>query len=315
MKVEYKDIDEQIELIKAKNILIKDEEKAKKILLKENYYNLITGYKDIFIDIKKSKKIGTETCDEETFFEELYAVYKFDRDLRNLMFKYISIIETHIKSYVSHVFSKKYGTKNYLKEENFSIPAGSEERFKRLIKTIEDNVFRNLENYPEIKECKKENGDIPFWILVTLITFGSIVKFYIFMKNEDKIQVANLLNMNYKDVQNYLKMLNTIRNIAAHNNILFNVKLDIKYSCQSPELYHKTLGIQKQGHTYKSGINDIMAIIIILRKFLDNKEYNHFTVELLEIINEVKEELDNESFENLLEEMGIPKNYFMISKI
>lgn len=57
MEIEYKTIDEQIEEIKKKNIIFKDEENAKDILLKENYYNVITAYKDIFINIKNVQKI------------------------------------------------------------------------------------------------------------------------------------------------------------------------------------------------------------------------------------------------------------------
>ena len=107
MLIEYKDINEQIEIIKTKNILIKDENKAKDILLRENYYNLITGYKDVFIDIKNSKKSGKEIYSKDTYFEEIYAVYIFDRELRNIMLDYISIVETNIKSYIANIFSKK----------------------------------------------------------------------------------------------------------------------------------------------------------------------------------------------------------------
>ena len=315
MKVEYKNIEEQIELIKNKNIVIKDTEKAKQILLREGYYNLIKGYKNIFVDIKKSKKIGTETRDEETYFEEIYAVYKFDRDFRNLMFKYISIIETHIKSYISEVISKKYGTKNYLKRENFKIPSNGEERFNTLIRIIKSSVERNLNNYLDIKNCYIENGDIPFWMLGTLITFGTIVKLYIFMKIEDKKEVAKNVNMEYSELQDYLKMLNIVRNISAHNNVLFNTKFDISYKCKSSSKYHDLLGITNQNNTYVSGINDMMAIIIILRKLLDDKDYNHLVIELIDMLDEIKEELDSESFENLLEEMGVPKDYKKILEL
>lgn len=313
MGIEYKDIDEQIEIIKAKNIVIKDEEKAKKILIRENYYNLITRYKDIFIDMKMSKNRGIETCDAETFFQEIYAVYKFDRDFRNLIFKYISVVETNIKSYISNVFSRKYGTKDYLKKENFEIYRGSEERFHKLIKTIKESMARSLGYYEDINQCYQANGDIPFWMLDTLLTFGTIVKFYIFMKKEDKEEVARILDMKYTEVADYLKMLNIVRNIAAHNNILFNAKFDISYYYEVESIYHETIGIQKQGDTYTSGLNDMMAIIIILRRFLNDKEYCHLSMELIEIIDEVKEELDSESFEDLLREIGLPKTYSKIT--
>lgn len=309
MDIEFKEIDEQIEIIKNKNILVKDEETAKNTLLRENYYNLISGYQDIFIDIKKSKKSGIETCGFETYFEEIYAVYQFDRELRNLMLNYISIIETNIKSYISIVFSRKYGVKDYLKEENFDVNDKNRAKYKRLVKSINDNLERNIENYPDIKECQEKYGTVPIWMSTTLITFGSIVNFYTLMKEEDKKEVAGFLNVKYRDLKLYLKMLNTIRNISAHNNVLFNTKLDIAYPCKGESFYHKSLGIVQNGNTYESGINDIMAIIIILRRLLRRSEYIKFATELINAISEVKEELDSESFENFLEEMGIPNNY------
>ncbi len=53
----FKTIDEQIQLLQSRNLHIEDKEIAKEILLNNNYYYLINGYKDLFLD-KKSK---TET--------------------------------------------------------------------------------------------------------------------------------------------------------------------------------------------------------------------------------------------------------------
>ena len=50
---EFKTIDEQIEILRAKNLNILDNDKAKQILLNNNYYYLINGYKDLFLDKKK----------------------------------------------------------------------------------------------------------------------------------------------------------------------------------------------------------------------------------------------------------------------
>ena len=77
---EFKTVEEQIDLLKNRNISFNDEEKAKKILLNNNYYNIINGYKDLFLDSNQIiYKMGTK-------FEEIYALYEFDRQLRNIFF-------------------------------------------------------------------------------------------------------------------------------------------------------------------------------------------------------------------------------------
>ena len=54
MEKEFKTIDEQIELLQNRNLHIENKNIARKILLKNNYYYLINGYKDIlYLQIKK----------------------------------------------------------------------------------------------------------------------------------------------------------------------------------------------------------------------------------------------------------------------
>ena len=54
MEKEFKTIDEQIELLQSRNLHIENKNIARKILLNNNYYYLINGYKDVFLN-KNSK--------------------------------------------------------------------------------------------------------------------------------------------------------------------------------------------------------------------------------------------------------------------
>ena len=75
---------------------------CEKIIELENYYNLINGYKPLFL-----KQSGSdETYKEGTRFEEVYALYIFDRELRNLFMRYILEIENNIKSVLAHDFPR-----------------------------------------------------------------------------------------------------------------------------------------------------------------------------------------------------------------
>lgn len=65
----------------------------------------------------KSKQ--DETYLVGTKFDEIYALYLFDRELRNLFIRYILEIENNVKSVLAHVFSDKYGHDNYLRIANF----------------------------------------------------------------------------------------------------------------------------------------------------------------------------------------------------
>ena len=94
-KKEFKTLSEQIEIMKAKGLTFHDEEKAKNILLRENYF-FVNGYRHLFMKSKSDKKFI-----EGSTFEELYSLFTFDRRFRNIIFKYVLIIENNIKSIIS----------------------------------------------------------------------------------------------------------------------------------------------------------------------------------------------------------------------
>ena len=72
MEKEFKTIDEQIELLQRRNLHIENENIARKILLNNNYYYLINGYKDVFLN-KNSRE---EEFTNGTTLEEIYSFVK-----------------------------------------------------------------------------------------------------------------------------------------------------------------------------------------------------------------------------------------------
>ena len=100
----FKNLNEQIEILKSKGLTIKDENYAQKVLLRDNYFFLM-GYRHLFMEP------GDKQFIKGTTFEELYSLFLFDRSIRNVLFKYILVIENNLKSITSYQLSKKYGYK------------------------------------------------------------------------------------------------------------------------------------------------------------------------------------------------------------
>ena len=123
----FKTLDEQIEILKNKKLVIGNENYAKDVLLRENYF-FLNGYRHLFMDPNNQKVFV-----EGTRFEEVYSLFLFDRSLRNIMFKYILVIENNLKSIISYVLSKKYGykEKEYLKVKNFSSDPSKQKQIRR----------------------------------------------------------------------------------------------------------------------------------------------------------------------------------------
>ncbi|EGO8130673.1 Abi family protein, partial [Enterococcus faecalis] len=75
-KKPFKTLDEQIIILRNRGLVISDDEVTKSILLRENYYNVINGYKDIFIDRESE---DSEKFIKNTNFNEIYRLYSLDR--------------------------------------------------------------------------------------------------------------------------------------------------------------------------------------------------------------------------------------------
>ena len=86
----FKNLDEQIEILRSKGLIINDEEKTKDILFRENYF-FVNGYRHLFMKSAKERKFIPGTT-----FEELYGTFVFDRRVRNIFFKNILIKKLQI---------------------------------------------------------------------------------------------------------------------------------------------------------------------------------------------------------------------------
>ena len=103
-----------MKILQGKGLIISDEKDTKDILLRENYF-FVSGYRLLFMESITNKLFLPGTT-----FEELYAMFQFDRHIRNIVFKNLLIIENNIKSITAYNLSAKYGIceEDYLNPKN-----------------------------------------------------------------------------------------------------------------------------------------------------------------------------------------------------
>ena len=302
MKKEFKTIEEQVEILKRKGLIIEDEEETKEILLRENYF-FINGYRLLLMNSYSDK-----TFVKGSTFKELYALFLFDRSMRNIIFKYLLIIENQLKSITSYQLSKKYGyqEKDYLNPKNFTEDRSKIRRVKDLIEKMKRQVRINGTKHNATLHYIKNYGYVPMWILVKVLSFGIVCELYSVLKKEDQIEIASVFNVSTEYLEDFLPILANFRNLCAHEDIMF----DHKTEKVIPDTeYHEKLNIFKMDDEYIYGKNDIFAVIIML-KYLLRKE--DFRIMLKEIDYEkelLDSRIDSIPIEKILDRMGIPKNY------
>lgn len=272
----FKNLDEQIEILRQKGLIVNDEEKAKKILLKENYF-FISGYRHFFMTEKDKFIVGTT-------FEELYAMFLFDRKLRNIFFKNLLIVENNIKSIISYSLSKQYGfrEKDYLNAKNFTNNTIKNRQVNDVLNKVSRQIRINGSQHSATMHYITNYGYVPLWILVKVLSFGLIAEFYDIFKHEDKKRIADFYKLDTEVLSTYLHILANYRNLCAHEDILYDHKTPKEVSdCK----YHEFLKIPKIENEYIYGKNDLFAVIIIFKQMLSESEFR-------ELINEVGYEID-----------------------
>lgn len=303
MNKEFKTIEEQIDILKERNLIV-NEERAKEIFRDNNYYYLINGYKDLYIDENSEE----EKYKEGATLEEIFALYRFDSELRNAFLKYILKIERRMDTYIAYEFSKQYGEQNYLIGANFNNNSKiTDSRIKSLIADINSNISTQIRNGNKmLSHYITQYGYIPLWVLIRIITFGQISKFYDLMKQQDQNKVAKKFGVKEKELKTYIHNLAIIRNICAHDEKLYDIRL--KNTIMKNEI-HKKLNLTLQNGQYTNGFKDLFSIVIILKVLLNEEEFNEFYSMIIDEIKKLANEIKSIEFSKVLDKMGFVVDY------
>lgn len=308
-KKEFKTLDEQLGIFKSKGLTINDEEEARNILLKENYF-FINGYRRVLMVSSKEKKFVKGAT-----FDELYAIFMFDRELRNILFKNLLIVENNIKSIISYKLSVKYGykEKNYLKESNFTTDNKDKRRVSDVINKMKRQIRVNSQNHSATLHYVTNYGYIPLWVLVKVLSFGLINELYGILKPEDQKEIADLYGIEMEDMEVYLSLLANYRNLCAHEDIVFDHRTQ-KYISNTK--YHNELKIkQDEFGEYIKGKNDIFALIIILKQMLTKDEFMHMMDEVNLKLQDLTWQIKSVKINKIYDTLGFPENYMDLINI
>ncbi|MGL4673119.1 Abi family protein [Cetobacterium sp.] len=308
---DFKTCKEQIELMKIRGIKfnVVSEIEAERVISNINYYKF-SGYMKVF-------EISLDKYDIE--FKKFIELYEFDRKFSRILFELIEKIEISFKTNLGYYISERtkslgpFGYLNTLEWKNYSVLNKKTNSYQvkksheilrdRLDfqKKITEYTARNTNGYIESYFNKYKNEHfIPLWILIEVIDFGMATKMYTESVKDIQTKVSKQLNIPLiNDLEFYLKSLKLIRNIVAHNGILWNFKLISRLN--------KPLITQYTDVNDKSTVAVLVVIVEILKKV--DPGYDYSELKNL-IINYFTKNLD------LLDKFGIKnKNLEIINQI
>ncbi len=293
---EYKTNEELLEHLISKNVLVNNKQDALNKIEKYTYYSIINSYKTTFKNPDGNYK-------DRVSFDEIYALYNFDKNIKYLFLKHSLEIEIQIKALMANHISKVYGIQDYLKEENF------DDKFEdyiksRLIEKINKEIDDDYKVHSAITHYKDKYGFIPLFVLTKILTFGVISSYYGLLKQSDQQEIAKHFKLSDRLLKQILKNLTMIRNISAHNDRLF---------CFRSKYYMNYKEIDK---AYKRPNNEtnLYMMMTSMKYFLED-EFGIFKKDFLNEVIILKNSLNSIDIEDILNIMGFPKNKLDLNDI
>lgn len=120
----FRSAEEQVDILESRGLKIADREDAVRTLLSWNYYTLVNGYKDMFLDPARSREAHDDRYVEGAYFEQLKLAYALDRGFRSATMDVLMQAESVMKTSLVHAFCQKYGGGDSYLEEGWTSRKG-----------------------------------------------------------------------------------------------------------------------------------------------------------------------------------------------
>lgn len=309
----FKTLDEQIELLKNRNLIISDHEKAKSYLLEHSYYNVIN------VSSKFFKQQGSDLYIEGTTFEEIRAVHIYDSELKSIIFKNILTAEKHLKSSLAYRFGEKFKdiTYAYLRTETYGDNnlLDTSKTISNLSSVIRSHLRTSYRN--SIKHYYNNHNDIPMWVLINELSLGQTYYLFKNLDNQLKNMIARDLNRFLEDnvsiqttleastLEKYLINLKDIRNSVAHDNVIFHYKAPNNMIYMS-EL-HDEFGI-----TPSEPKQNVFNTLLYLQTMLTNNQYSIMLNTIKKRSKTLESKLTTIRIDKIYNSLGFPVDFHLL---
>ncbi len=237
----YSTPDQLLQHLKDRKLIIEDDARALHFLTNINYHRFKI-YLRVFWDDFSNEYKSTGS------FGKAVELYRFDDELRDVLFSIIGRIEIKLRSRLDHQISNftknpfwylddsLFSNKNFRSKLDSSFTRDNEECSNHFKKNYLNTTNPNFKSLP------------PFWAIVELTAFGSILAIFKAFKKAP-FQIASRQNVlddlakefgatNFKELNNWLDLIRDVRNKCAHHSRLWNRNLRAPSSI-SPKLQHQ----------------------------------------------------------------------------
>ena len=172
----FKTYEQQVGILRQRGMLVGSQEHAVHVLERVSYYRL-SGY---YYSFRRPAGSGqrSDTFVPGTVFEDIVALYEYDRNLRSIAFSYFSQFEVYLRSRLGNLL----GAVDPLiyEDETQCDLQGSKRRtaWNRFTRKSEQLIRTSEEEF--VKHHREQyGGKLPVWVVVEVLDLGALQNLYL----------------------------------------------------------------------------------------------------------------------------------------
>jgi len=267
-------IQQQIDQLRKRGMVIDDPAKAAHYLGQINYYRL-TAYWLPF----ESDHANHDFRNGITF-EQVLDLYIFDRELRLLVMDAIERIEVAIRAQLTFQLAHRYGPHPHLNSALFK-SARKGWNYAAQLQQLCDEARRSKEIFIQHLLLKYSEPLPPIWAVVEMLTLGQLSKWYANLRRgADRNLVAHVYDCDEVNLTSFLHHLTTMRNLCAHHSRLWNREFTFAFKLpkERPKVLPSSFNPNKPRHIY----NTLVMIKYLMDQIAPDHHWQQRLHEMLE---------------------------------
>jgi abortive infection bacteriophage resistance protein len=226
-------IDEQLDLLISRGLIIPDHDKARHYLRYIGYYRL-SGY---FLTFQqKASGLAPHTFKDGVTFKDALDIYIFDRELRLLVMDAIERIEVAFRACLSNTMSQHHGPHWFMDPSHFHSSFNHANLIDKIRRETYHASVTSSRNHPRREVFihhyyqTYDHPDLPpSWMVVEVMPLGTLSTIYARLVSRTmQKEICKPFQINHLVMESWLHTMTYLRNLCAHHARLWNRRFSIK---------------------------------------------------------------------------------------
>jgi abortive infection bacteriophage resistance protein len=232
--------------LESRSLVITDRAACLHALRHVGYYRLLIYMRPLQTEPGKVFKQGT-------VFEDVLALYNFDRELRLLCMDAIEKIEVALRAAIINTLAVEHGPHFHADASNFTKLTD----YSDFLRTAISAKYLAIKHYADSYDSPQI---APVWAIAEAITFGMLSRLYSSLTLSNRKLVARQFGYDEEVLVSWFRTLNTLRNMCAHHNRLWNASLAV----DMPKIAKALKSLFKDNKSFHARAVVLVALLAVI---------------------------------------------------